>query len=221
MGTASAKIRTRSRTTPPTAELHCSGRMMARKGRDKRDAVTVQRKKGPKQSKCLGPVSVVASTRLLAGRRRVSGGRASPSWPIHAQVPHTAPSVVTVSTGTRTVPNFCRLRWRKDVKEPRRQVVRRDGRGRARVEAPPHSWARGKSRPHPNPGPDTGVRQYRRTRKADPVTTLISQTQHALRALATARSDVAPVAFICSMTGSTLAANRSAFALFQTKLIGR
>src|ERR1700676_4028122 len=37
----------------------------------------------------------------------------------------------------------------------------------------------------------------------------------ALSALAMARNDVAPLAFICSMTGSTLAAKRSAFALLE------
>jgi hypothetical protein len=38
-------------------------------------------------------------------------------------------------------------------------------------------------------------------------------TPRALSALAVARKDVAPLAFICSMTGMTLAAKRSAFAL--------
>ena len=37
----------------------------------------------------------------------------------------------------------------------------------------------------------------------------------ALSALAMARNEVAPLAFICSMTGSTLAAKRSAFALLE------
>jgi hypothetical protein len=37
----------------------------------------------------------------------------------------------------------------------------------------------------------------------------------ALSALEMARSDVTPVAFICSMTGMTLAAKRSAFALLE------
>ena len=40
-------------------------------------------------------------------------------------------------------------------------------------------------------------------------------TPRALSALAMARNDVAPLAFICSMTGSTLAAKRSAFALLE------
>ena len=37
----------------------------------------------------------------------------------------------------------------------------------------------------------------------------------ALSALEMARSDVTPVPFICSMTGMTLAAKRSAFALLE------
>ena len=37
----------------------------------------------------------------------------------------------------------------------------------------------------------------------------------ALSARAMARNDIAPAAFICSITGSTLAAKRSAFALLE------
>ena len=40
-------------------------------------------------------------------------------------------------------------------------------------------------------------------------------TPRALSALAMPRNDVAPLAFICSITGSTLAAKRSAFALLE------
>ena len=57
MRNASAKIRyARSALPRPHGRGSLFGQMMARKGRNERDAATIQRKKGPKQSMGLGPV---------------------------------------------------------------------------------------------------------------------------------------------------------------------